>query len=123
MPEQKPWNWCVVGNIKKTHVDPDGTLRYGSSAFCGGTKVYLQGRYWSPESDTVWVCGLDRDHRYSEHHVPIALIENVRLRRTYKPSVVSIMYWENWWHDTPEDRSDAMRFMKLWNGAVSSRQQ
>ena len=51
-PEDKPnknqqtepvqeWRYGVVGNITKTHFDDQGILRYGSSAFCGGAKVYL----------------------------------------------------------------------------------
>ncbi len=44
MEEKQNWTYCVVGNIKKTHFDEDGVLRYGTAAFSGGAKVYLSGR-------------------------------------------------------------------------------
>ena len=43
MEEKQNWTYCVVGNIKKTHFDEDGMLRYGTAAFTGGTKVYISG--------------------------------------------------------------------------------
>lgn len=92
MDDKKEWNWCVVGNITKTHLDPDGTLRYGSSAFTGGTKVYLVGRTWDPNhDDKIWVMGLSRSKKHIDSHIAPALIENVRLSRVYKPSIVQIM--------------------------------
>ena len=38
------WKYAVAGNIKKSHIDENGILRYGTSAFKGNTKVYLCGR-------------------------------------------------------------------------------
>lgn len=113
------WNYCVVGNITKTHFDPDGTLRYGSAAFCGGTRVYLCGRNWFPEIGKIAVIGLDRHRKYSVCDVWPELIENVRLRRVYKPSVVEMMncceFEDGWWHDQPEEKEDALDFIKNWS--------
>ena len=41
MSETKNWRFCVVGNIIAQHIDADGKLLYGSKAFSGGTKVYI----------------------------------------------------------------------------------
>ena len=40
------WRYAVAGNIKKTRIDENGILRYGTSAFQGNTKVYISGRLW-----------------------------------------------------------------------------
>ena len=47
---EKLWRYAVAGNIKKTHIDENGVLRYGTSAFKGNTKVYISGQLWD-ESD------------------------------------------------------------------------
>lgn len=36
MEEKQNWTYCVVGNIRRTHFDEDGVLRYGTAAFTGG---------------------------------------------------------------------------------------
>lgn len=47
------WRYGVAGNITKTHLDDQGILRYGSSAFCGGAKVYLCGKYWTKGQNMI----------------------------------------------------------------------
>ena len=32
------WRYAVTGNIKKTRIDENGILRYGTAAFKGNTK-------------------------------------------------------------------------------------
>ena len=34
---EKLWRYAVAGNIKKTRIDENGVLRYGTSAFKGNT--------------------------------------------------------------------------------------
>ena len=38
------WRFGVVGNIVKQHLDNEGIIRYGTKAFTGGTKVYIDGK-------------------------------------------------------------------------------
>ena len=40
------WRYAVAGNIKKTRIDENGALKYGTATFKGNTKVYLCGRLW-----------------------------------------------------------------------------
>lgn len=51
--------------------------------------------------------------------VPVDLIENIRLRKVYKPKVVNIMsYYEfsaGWRGNTEADKEDAPAFIKRWN--------
>ncbi len=114
------WKYCVVGNIVKTHIDDNGILRYGTSAYTGGTKVYLCGKYWNDSFDTITVIGLNRNGRkYRVSDVKIELIENVRLQKTFKKAVLDIMdnfeFFDCWWHRSKEDKEDAMRFIQEWN--------
>ena len=90
------WKYAVVGNIKKTHIDENGVLRYGTSAFTGNTRVYLCGKNMDENipvdnKTEIAVLGLDRCKRFNVICVPIDLIENVRFTRIYKPSVLKIM--------------------------------
>lgn len=121
---ERLWRYAVVGNIKKTRVDENGILRYGTSSFKGNTKVYLSGRLWDerlPGEDKkdIAVLGFSRGRRYYFDSVPIDLIENVRLTRVYKPAVLSVMSnWEFcdcWWGNTQEECDDALAFIKRWN--------
>lgn len=118
------WRYAVAGNIKKTRIDENGVLRYGTSAFKGNTKVYLCGRLLderipNENRKEISVLGLCRGGRYYVDSVPIDLIENVRLTRVYKPKVLKVMSnWEFsycWWGNSQEERDDASAFVKRWN--------
>ena len=113
------WRYGVAGNITKTHLDDQGILRYGSSAFCGGAKVYLCGKYWSKGRDTIGVIGLNRYKRMVFDDVPPELIENVRCTKVHKPSVLNLMdNWEfsdYWWDNSVAARKDTKRFVEMWN--------
>ena len=118
----KDWCFCVTGNIVKTRIDQNGTLRYGTAAFTGGTKVYIQGRYWAEyyrNKGEISVIGLSRGKRYECLEVPVEAIENVRFQRVFHPKVVSMMeYFEFescWWHRTANDRREAKAFAEAWN--------
>lgn len=118
------WRYAVAGNIKKTRIDENGVLRYGTSAFKGNTKVYLCGRLLderipNENRKEISVLGLCRGGRYYVDSVPIDLIENVRLTRVYKPRILKIMsnfeYFNGWWGNSQEERDDASAFVKRWN--------
>ena len=115
------WRYAVAGNIKKTRIDENGILRYGTVAFKGNTKVYLCGRLWDErlpdENKThISVVGLSRGRRYYVDYVPIELIENLRLTRVYQPQILEIMsnfeFCEGWWGNTQEERDDASAFLR-----------
>ena len=114
------WRYAVTGNIKKEHIDENGILRYGTVAYKGNTKVYLCGRNWDerlPGTNKTHICvlGLSRGGRYYDENVPIALIENLRITRVYKPTVLGLMadpeYSEGWWGNTQAERDDASAFL------------
>ena len=119
MAETKEWKYCVVGNIVRTHLDDSGVLRYGTLTYSGGTRIYLEGKYWSPEDSKITVVGQCRGKRFLVDRVPVELIENVRCSRVYKPRVLEIMnYWEFedlWWHNTTEDKRETEAFVSDWN--------
>lgn len=52
MGEKQNWTYCIVGNIKKTHYDKDGILRYGTAAFTGGKKC-ISAEEYGIEQETV----------------------------------------------------------------------
>ena len=116
--EDRKFKYCVVGNIVKTHIDSDGTLRYGTSAYTGGTRVFLCGKFWTISDKEIEVIGLTRGKKYQVHSVPIELIENVRCKTAYKPAIIRIMnHWEFydcWWHDTEDDKKATEEFVELW---------
>ena len=114
------WRFGVVGNIVKQHLDNEGIIRYGTKAFTGGTKVYIDGKGWSPDRDAVSVIGLNRFRRYAIESVPVSLIENVRTQRIYKPTVLEILDHEEavegwtWWKRTAADRKATEMFVNAW---------
>ena len=115
------WRYAVAGNIKTTHVDENGILRYGTAAYKGNAKVYLCGRLWDErlpdENKThISVVGLSRGKRYYVDYVPIELIENLRLTKVYQPQVLDIMsnheLCDYWWGNTQEEKADASAFLQ-----------
>lgn len=119
VPPLREWRYGVVGNITKTHYDAQGILRYSTSAFCGGTKVYLYGKYWTRERGTIGVIGLSRSKRFIFTDVAPELIENVRCTKVYKPSVLELMgnceYSDYWWDNSVAAMKETKRFVEEWN--------
>ena len=91
MEEKQNWTYCVVGNIRKTHYDADGTLCYGSPAFTGGTKVYIAGRLWDRTRGHIDALGISRGNRWEVIWTDISLIENLRCQKVFNPTVLSFM--------------------------------
>ena len=116
MEQENSWRFCVAGNIVKSHLDAEGVVRYGTKAFTGGTKVYIDGKYWSDDQKSVNVIGKNRFGRFVIERVPIVLIENIRNQRVYKPTVLKIMHYVEWmdnwywWGRTAEDRRETEAF-------------
>ena len=85
------WKYCTVGNIVKTRIDEDGVVRYGTKQYSGGTKVYLCGKYWDETCNKIDVIGLTRFKRFKVEFIDTKLIENIRIQRTYKETILRIM--------------------------------
>lgn len=119
MKPKQNWTYCVVGNIVKTHVDKDGTLRYGTAAFTGGTKVYLCGRLWRKRHDHIEAMGISRRRELQVITTDIALIENVRCQKTFKPAILAMMdnheYRHCWWGKSKREKEHAEAFVRWWN--------
>ena len=120
---RRNWKYCVTGNIVKTHLDENGVLRYGTSAYSGGTKVYLCGKRWDPSNEKITVIGLCRGKRYYVDRIPVEFIENVRRQKAFNPAVLEIMddweHWDLWWQNTKEDRDATEEFVVKWNSRPS----
>ncbi|MBQ8495675.1 MAG: hypothetical protein IJ465_07970 [Clostridia bacterium] len=127
MEDKQNWTYCVVGNIRKTYYDPDGTLRYGTAAFTGGTKVYLCGRVWDRTRNEISVIGKNRGNRFQVAEVDIRQIENVRCRRAFNTAVLEIMndmeFYGCWWGKSKKEKASAEEFAQWWNQNVSPLQQ
>ena len=119
---EQDWRFCVVGNIVRTHPDEEGITRYGTKAFAGGAKVYLDARTWlrrEYSKEEITVIGKNRFGRYEIQAVPLAYIENIRTSRVFKPTVLKILdhvEWMDgwhWWGRTSDDRREAKEFVKM----------
>jgi hypothetical protein len=120
MEEQKAWRFCVVGNIKSQHTDENGKILYGTKAFSGGTKVYIDDRTWNVNAGEVSVIGLNRFGHYAVEGTETDLIENIRVQRVFKPTVLEIMdYLEMmdgwpWRGRTAADKRTLDAFVEAW---------
>ena len=119
MEKKQNWTYCVVGNIKKTHYDADGTLRYGTAAFTGGTKVYISGRIWDRTRDHINALGLTRGKQLEVIWTDVSQIENLRCQKVFSPAIIEFMdlheYRAGWWGKSNRERKDAEDFVKWWN--------
>ena len=113
---EKAWRFCAVGNIVKEHSDGENVF-YGTKAFTGGTKVYINDRSGRLSGGDITVIGLNRFKRYVLERVPVELVENIRFQRVYKPTVLEIIdYLENmegdcWRGRTADDRRALEEFV------------
>ena len=119
--QKRTWYFAVVGNIVKSHIDSDGIERFGSKAFRSGAKVFIEGKYWSFNDESIGVIGHNRFGRLVYESVPKELIENLRCQRLYSTSVIDMIdHYEaidgpSWWHATVSDRKETEEFVKKWN--------
>ena len=122
MPDKIKWKYCVIGNITRSHIDENGIKRYGTPAFTGGTKVYLCGKYWDSERETIAVIGMTRGKKYHVIDTNPTYIENVRCSKAYHPAVLELMNnWEMhdlWWDDSIEDKNETVSFTQKWNSVL-----
>ena len=124
MDANNSWRICTVGNITAQHTDKNGQVFYGTKAFSGGTKVYIDDRSYLSNGESVSVIGLNRFSRYAIEIVPVNLIENVRVQKVFKPTVLKMMdhleAMEGWpWRgQSAEDRKALHAFVKTWNVQV-----
>lgn len=115
MEKEISWRFCVAGNIVRTHTDESGVLRYGTKAFTGGTKVYINGKNIQ-DPDKVEVIGLNRFGRFVLDFIPVEYVENFRQQRVYKPKVLEIisaleaLEGDIWWENSAKDREESLRF-------------
>ena len=129
MEQNKNWRFCVSGNIVRTHTGPDGITYYGTKAFSGGTKVYIDGRNWAnyPRTEIV-VIGRNRFKKFAIESVEPRLIENVRFQTVHNPVVLSILEHEEvfdgwyWWGRTAQDKREAKEFVHRWEELLEAAQ-
>lgn len=121
MNENNAWRFCAVGNIKAQHLGEDGQTYYGTKKFSGGTKVYIDDKTWGLNVNKITLIGLNRFGHYEIDSVDVNLIENIRLQRVFKPTVLKIMEhlecldgWQ-WRSRTSQDRKEIKAFIEMWN--------
>lgn len=121
MADSKNWRFGVASNIAGKHTDSNGNVYYGTKAFTPGTKVYLDGKYWSNNRDDISVIGHNRFGKMVIESVNINLIENVRAQRIFNPQILNILSlleamdgW-TWWGQSSCDRKETKQFVKDWN--------
>ena len=111
--------YCVVGNIIDKRIDKNGQVRYGTSTFAGGTKVYLCGRNRDPLWENIGVIGLSRSKRLEFRSVPQECIVNLRVQKVFQPSILKILdepEMQNCcWGRTENEKKYAEYFVRAWN--------
>ncbi|MBR4950176.1 MAG: hypothetical protein IKZ25_05305 [Clostridia bacterium] len=119
--EKKNFRYGVVANIIEYHTDENGNVYRGTKPFTTGTKVYLNGKHWNTNKRQIEVIGRNRFGRIALEWIDTWFLENLRVKRIYKPNVLKIMNYLEvveacpWWNQTHEDRKDAIRFVEEWN--------
>ena len=122
MDSDKMWRFCVCGNIVLSHTGEDGKTYYGTKAFSGGTKVYIDGKGSTDIiGNTIQVIGMNRFGHYAIEYIDPALIENIRFQIIRKRTVLRIMeHMEimegySYWGRTASDKREAKAFADRWN--------
>lgn len=116
---ERQWKYAVVGNVIRNRIDEHGVLRHGTKEFPAGAKLYLYGKFWNETFKNISAIGLDRHKRYRVVDLPVEYIENLRIQKVYKLSVLRIMndfeFEQGWWDNSLEEKNNAEYFIKKWN--------
>ena len=113
------WRWCLVGNIVEKHeFGEQHEIRYGTKHFSPGTKVFINLVYGGFGHDKIQVIGIPRHKRnYIEVAIPRAYVENFRIQKVFKPSVIKRMSnskWR-WWGNTDDIRNEIIKVLEWLN--------
>lgn len=124
MNENNNWRFCAVGNIVARHLGEDGQVYYGTRKFSSGTKVYIDDKTWRLNAGKITLIGLNRFGHYEIDSVDVDLIENIRLQRVFKPTVLNIMEhlecldgWQ-WRGRTSQDKKEINMFIETWKNCI-----
>lgn len=116
---EKEWRWCLVGNIVKfREYGEEHELRSGTKRFSGGTKVYLCPAQWGDGYENVVVIGKSRhSFDFIEVVIPRRCIENYRLQKVYKPTLLNKMKQSKYthWSNTDRDLEEIIHWLEQLN--------
>lgn len=119
--ENQEWVWALVGNIKEEHkFGENHEIRKGTKHFSPGTKVYLSCCHWGDGYENINVIGKPR---HSRKYIAIIMrreyIDNFRMQKIYKPSVLTRMKidkgWGGFWNNSEESRLEIIRYLSFLN--------
>ena len=119
--EKQEWVWALVGNIKEEHeFGETHEVKKGTKHFSPGTKVYLSCSHWGDGYENINVIGKPR---HTRKYIAVVMrreyIENFRMQKIYKPSVISRMKedkgWGGFWDDSEKSRLEIITYLNFLN--------
>ena len=90
-------------------------IKRGTKHFTGGTKVCLAPIQWGDGYERVVVIGIARKSRkYIEVVMQKKYIENFRMQKIYKPTIIRKMIdsEHSWWGDTDDDQKEIKEYLE-----------
>lgn len=116
---EQPWRYCLVGNIVEQRTfGEDEDIGYGTKAFSGGTKVYIDFAQWGDGLEHVVVIGKPRHTRALKQMViPLKHIEKFRCQKVFSPAVLKLIECSeyDWWGNTEDAREVASSLAEKLN--------
>ena len=119
---EQEWCWALVANVIKTPhpYGPDHEMRYGTKNFLPGAKVYCGCSMWGDGYERIAVIGAQRQshgRKYRSVIMKRCMLENFRIQKVYKKSVVTAMKdsYYSWWGKSDKDREEILSYLGWLN--------
>lgn len=116
---ERPWRWCLVGNIVKNHeYGETKEVLIGTKHFQPGAKVYMAPPNWGDGYENIVVIGCPRrSKRYIEVITHSEYIENYRLTKVFEPFILNMMDSSDyrWWDDSDADKDNIIHMIDSLN--------
>lgn len=120
------WCWCLVGNIVKEHeFGEDKEIKSGTKHFVAGAKVCLASAQWGDGYERIVAIGVARKSRkYIEVVMQEKYVENFRMQKIYKPSIIRRMTNSEytWWSDSDDDSMEIIQYLEMLGSAEAEKE-
>ena len=123
--DEQEWQWCLVGNIvEENQYGENHELRYGNKQFRPNAKVFVNLVYGGLGHESILVIGMPRhSYKYIEIVIARKYVENFRLQKVFKPTVLKRMNqskWD-WWGNTDSARDTLIKVLEWLNPAEAEK--
>ena len=109
------WRFGIIGTIVEEYTDEYGLIHHGTDTFGPGTRVWLRGKNFDPDSPGIQVLGVNRYGEFELDTVAVGQVSRVHYTKVLHDTVLYHMRGSGWWGNTGREFEKAKEFRSVFN--------